>query len=509
MKIDRVKDGRDGRIGWKFRFTDPVTRRRTHKTIRLAERREAEKAFGRFLERREARKFNLPDHSCWQMPYRNLVGKFLKEADISSEDRRGRLEAALGRNDLRVEILSDFCDLGKLTARCLKLVRERSDIWVIKNVQQPLKQLSAWAASNSLLPHDPLAPWKRVRRTSTPRQRRAFRPEEMNAILAAAEERDVLLGRSCPMAIVFKSLLLTGNRPGAVLAAKVADLEEERIVLPPGRGKKRNGKAFLPPPFMHELRQYVAKRGKADANAPLLASPEGSKLPVTNASHEFTRCMILAFVKKCWPADDPLALEADPHEVSDLVYTKRLRGFDGAPPRDPAKLAKRARRAQATEAIASRIEAKVARLLKGRDMYALKSTHVSWARRLVHPDSVKLQVGHAPKGVQERHYLDWDLVDARESAQAVWDVLTGKRFLSGGYRRRRSLPVAVGAEGMAGGPDPGQAVDPELDPTREAGETFVSEEYLEGAQVRCAPEVDAGGPGRIRTSNLGIMSPLL
>jgi hypothetical protein len=53
--------------------------------------------------------------------------------------------------------------------------------------------------------------------------------------------------------------------------------------------------------------------------------------------------------------------------------------------------------------------------------------HPERARRLVDPDSVKLQVGHAPQDVEERHYLD--LVDARESAEAVRDVLTGRRSL--------------------------------------------------------------------------------
>ncbi len=44
----------------------------------------------------------------------------------------------------------------------------------------------------------------------------------------------------------------------------------------------------------------------------------------------------------------------------------------------------------------------------------------------------KLQVGHAPQDVEERHYLD--LVDAKESSQAVWDVLNGTRSLDGTSR---------------------------------------------------------------------------
>ncbi|HEY3323412.1 MAG TPA: hypothetical protein VGP72_23355 [Planctomycetota bacterium] len=62
-------------------------------------------------------------------------------------------------------------------------------------------------------------------------------------------------------------------------------------------------------------------------------------------------------------------------------------------------------------------------------MYCLRKTHISWARRLVNADTVKLQVGHAPQDIEERLYLN--LVVARVSAQAVWNVLTGARTLDG------------------------------------------------------------------------------
>ncbi len=73
------------------------------------------------------------------------------------------------------------------------------------------------------------------------------------------------------------------------------------------------------------------------------------------------------------------------------------------------------------------------RWLIGRDKYCLRITHISWARRLVSPDSVREQVGHAGRDVEERHYLD--LVDPHESSEAVWEVLTEKRTL---MRKRRA-----------------------------------------------------------------------
>ena len=48
--------------------------------------------------------------------------------------------------------------------------------------------------------------------------------------------------------------------------------------------------------------------------------------------------------------------------------------------------------------------------------------------------------------MEERHYLD--LVDARESAQAVWDVLTGMRTLDGKRREPEPLALAAGAENL-------------------------------------------------------------
>ena len=82
------------------------------------------------------------------------------------------------------------------------------------------------------------------------------------------------------------------------------------------------------------------------------------------------------------------------------------------------------------------------------DLYALRKTHISWARRLrVNPDSVKVQVGHGPRDIEERHYLD--LVDAQASSQAVWDLLTGERTLDARNVEPARASIAVGYD-MAG-----------------------------------------------------------
>jgi hypothetical protein len=66
-------------------------------------------------------------------------------------------------------------------------------------------------------------------------------------------------------------------------------------------------------------------------------------------------------------------------------------------------------------------------------------------------ECVNLQIGHSPKGVDEKHYMDPRMVDASPSSKAVWEVLTGQRLLTGEtVEKPIALPLqlAAGAEGM-------------------------------------------------------------
>ena len=180
-------------------------------------------------------------------------------------------------------------------------------------------------------------------------------------------------------------------------------------------------------------------------------SAHGEAVSRINLGKYFNRCMALAFTRIVWPKGKQLTALVDPVEVAHLIFSGRQRGFDGAPPRDPKKLAKRAEKVRAVNELAKLVSPEVARLMEGRDMYALRKTHISWARRLVNFDSVRVQVGRAPRDTDERHYVD--MVDAKLSSQAVWDVLTGARLLTGEFvEKQRSanvIPLAAGAENMA------------------------------------------------------------
>jgi len=423
MDAIRVKSKRTGRAGWRYRFTDPVSHARTHRTIWIGERREADKGIAEYLAAREKLGLGLPDNSGWTTSYADLVRQFIEGSVIASEHRRDRLEKVLKQNHLGIKVGADLANAGKLTAECRRLSENGavSRHYAAFSIQRPLKQLSRWAASVGILPYDPLATWKQLP-WGAHKKRRPLEPNEMQAILAAAAEYDEYFRHQQPSDVVFRTLLLTGNRPRAVLNATVADLTNDRLILPTGNGKKRNGVATLPPEFVKELQQYSDKRSR---DSRLLLSHEGDEVNRINLGKYFRRCMTLAFTRMEWPS---IETTVDPLEVAHVLYMGKHRGFDGAPPRKKEKIEARARHVQEVERVVQMIAPAVQQRLSQRDMYALRATHISWARRLTNPDSVKLQVGHAPRDTEERHYLG--MVDASLSSKAVWDVLTGARTLA-------------------------------------------------------------------------------
>lgn len=434
MSIKRITSRKDGRTGWRYRVVDPLTGKRVRKSIWIGSKRDADQALKKWKDEREAERLGLPRASGWQMNYEELVSRFLAEAPISSSLRRESLRRTFYKNYLELQVGADLAHVGKLTARCMKLIQDGvvQDHFAVFSIQASLKQMSRFLASAGLLPYDPLSAWKRLPWRGHHKRRRAFLPEEARAVLAAATELDDFLSRPLPSEIIYRTFLLTGNRPGAILQARVGDLLADRILLPPGTGKKRNGAATLPAPFIEDLKAYLLKRGNPDAGDVLFASYRGSKPFRQNLGPDFKRCMVLAFLRMNWPHDDPAAGKTSPIEVGHLLYTGRKRGFDGAPPKDKKKIEERKAQTRATTHLAEKLRQGLERWLIGRDMYCLRATSISWARRLVSPDSVRVQVGHAGRDVEERHYLD--LVDPHEASQAVFDVLTGVKNLMGKRR---------------------------------------------------------------------------
>lgn len=109
------------------------------------------------------------------------------------------------------------------------------------------------------------------------------------------------------------------------------------------------------------------------------------------------------------------------------------------------------------------------------DMYCLRATHITWARARVNPDSVRSQVGHAGRDVEERHYLG--VVDPRASADAVWTILQEAMQL-------QALRKAAGVENLeqvAPFVAPGNV---SVGPWRNRGETMNQQNHSDGIELR-------------------------
>lgn len=446
MKPRRVKL-RDGRTGWQFRYTDPVDSHRRKRTEPYKSERQARRKFEEFLEGREDVARGLPDSQGWSITYEKLVERYLAEATIASDKRLHVLRRCLEANDLGLIVAADLAHVGKLNAIANKLVKSRGAAYVRNYVYTPLRQMSRWAATMRLIPHDPLQAWRGVSYKPSKR-RRAFMPEEMRGILKAAEEIEAWHGRRRTVGLAFLTILITGNRPAAVLKAHAKDLDEgtgglgPRIHLPPGNGRKRNGKATI----VREL--YEILKAVAPKNGPLLADDAGKVRKTEVVSAQFKHALMLYHVRRLWPTDAPIGIE--PIEVAACIRGLRARKSRELPDN---------KHARQVLLMAFHLEDEINRLLQDRDLYTLRMTHISWGRRLGHRDSVRIQVGHSGD-LEERHYVD--LVDPARASAAVWDVLTNVRTLDGAHTNEaehEQLPLlkAAGAEGITVDPLEGSA----------------------------------------------------
>ena len=494
MKLKKVMSKKSGQVGFRARYTDPLTGRRMKKAFWFAERHDAEDAARKLISSRSRRVYNLSDNSGWTVTYDDLVKRFLKECVVSRETRR---ERHLKRNLLNIAVCGEFSARGALTAKCKVLAANRGEVFVIKCVQQPLKQLAAWAAEMQIIPFDPLRDWKKLSRKTPLRRKHAFTADELQAILRASDELDALNGCRYAQSVVFKTLLLTGNRPGALSNATVGDFDGRRIHLPPGNGKKRNGEATIPSGFVSELQRFLMMRGRPEPKERLLVSGEGKPLDDRNLRDGFKRAATYAFVQMLWPAQDHRTDFATPLEVTQSIYKGSPVGLSGPKPTDGEKKALRAKRRASIDTLTEMLKPQVEKLLADRPVYALRHTHVTWARRFADYDAVRLQVGHAGQNIQEQHYNDGEFVDAGLASEAVWHVLTGAKVIQKRETAQAVLPVAVGQ------------VAPVLAPVEKNTQIGVKEPAQSSLQVKEGKGEGRNASWRTRTSDPVIKSHLL
>ncbi len=430
MKGKRVKSKKTGRPGWLYRFNDPYTGRRSKKTFFYSEELVADQAFQKMLDERQKLRDGIPSNAALQMEYVALVGKFVTEAPITSEKRRSDLKKLLERNPLRVNRVAELFDRGRLTAACRKLFEAGNKRCCFRTAQAPLKQLTAWAASIDLLQYDPLQAWKKLPWRRTFKRTTAISADHLRLILQALLEMDEVYRRKFSSLAPVLTLLLTGNRNSAIYRASIADLKADRVALPEGNGKKRNGAATLPAEFVEILRRYLEHRNAKNNDARLLVSYAGTEIDLTNILKDFKRAMILAAVRLHWPKKAEYS-EVEPIAVAYRLHCGELPGHEGAPAKKAAKIEARRRRDTLVETVAREIESDVRKWCAQKTLYSLRKTHITWARQLVSADAVRVQVGHAPRDVEEKHYLDESMVKPSKSSQAVWDVLLGRLSLDG------------------------------------------------------------------------------
>lgn len=459
MKYERVYSKRRKQNGFRYRYVDPTTHKRERVTFWTDDKLEAAREFVEFLEARRREAHGQPGAKGWTTPYEDLVRLFLDQAEISSQVRRDALRVRLELNPLKIRTAADLRNVGALRKRARDLVgtvqyvqrtKRRFKVgWspynVKHGVQKALKQLTRWAASDGLLPYDPLSRWSPLKGVVCQKRPAFNNPAELRDVLAASDELDGILNHKLLTRIPLLAFLVTGNRPSAVLSADVADFRDGRIYLPEGNGRKRNGLAALPEEFQKQLSTYLRRRDRPGQAAPLFVTARGHRPEAKALARWFTRCQIIAAVSRFWPENHPAASVTERASVAQALYYRRVPEGAGRKPLDERKRRKRQALEAATEAIADTIREDVDRWIGRRTLYSLKHTMITWARRL-HLDvtAINAQVGHTGASVQERHYVD--AVDPRPVAEAVWSVLTGAIDLAEIGRIPRSK--AIGFSGV-------------------------------------------------------------
>src|ERR1043166_3556741 len=116
MNATKIFNKKTQRAGWLYRFTDPVTGRRTDKRVYASEKPLADKLFRKYLDLLEA------GGEGWKTTYADLVSRFLREFAFGSERRKTLVTGKLERNDLDLHVAKELDDPADLTLRCKRLI---------------------------------------------------------------------------------------------------------------------------------------------------------------------------------------------------------------------------------------------------------------------------------------------------------------------------------------------------------------------------------------------------
>lgn len=422
------RDRRTGILYW--RRVDPQTGQRRWRSLRTRDKSVAIRKMAEYEVDHERRRVGLGDDvQPWRRQLRPLAEAWLD--DLSAKVGKAHLQTTRTRimrtlAELQLETCADLDDVAVIHARAMALVGPGRDRYRIRRtVQDPLRQFSRWLAGNHrVLRADPLASWEPIdvsRRTRSI-ERRAFHPDEVARALRASDWIDETQGREHRMRMLWVVLLVTAPRTSTLFSRRVSDYDSRarRIVLPPGRGKKRNGMAMLDEVTAGELEEYIGER----RSGPLMLSPSGARLHHGRP---------LDWWREAFGAGLAMELGGQGEELSYWAVREML-----AAPRQRA--VKLGRVQLLARELAEEIRQPWTARMQGVDLHAFRKTLRTWCTASgVAGSLIDLQIGHEQPDTEvlsmsrvlagsrtgRRHYLDRssELFDVAEVARTMRRIL--------------------------------------------------------------------------------------
>jgi hypothetical protein len=354
---------------------------------------------------------------------------------------------AVAKIDLRTRALEGRIPPGGRRKLTLKTLRQK--------YQGELKRFSAWLTGNHrYLSRDPLVDWIPIQAGPAGTPHRCYGPDEFARALWGVDQLHALhsegfkgqAGNRRSPRVFFEMLLVTGARFTALASRGLEDflVEDGRIDLGEGRGKKRRGEAALDRPRWDALVDYVGEREEGC----LFLSPWGKQIRHRRTLEAWREAFGLGVVREFWPEDREWHLETAYLANRALIRGRVNVNKGGNPTRGSVETKRRRRKKLAkgrsvVAAIVEEIRDQWEERNERVTFHSFRYSHETWAKaKHVEQVLINKQCGwkasarnmdlDAARIAQASQtglaiYLDLgsDLLDARKSAEAVGELLDG------------------------------------------------------------------------------------
>tara|TARA_R110002072_G_scaffold254391_1_gene413257 strand:- start:163 stop:1620 length:1458 start_codon:yes stop_codon:yes gene_type:complete len=438
------QDSRTGVYIW--RRTDPSSGKRTKRSTRSKNLEVALRKAAQFEEEFDRSRAGLKSFDCWRKELAPLIGGWLEaRAEVVAEKTLAQNHMNLVRalDELNLVRAADLDDVPRLHDRLLALGRRtgRSKKNLLRCYQHPLKQFSRWLAGNRRhLDRDPLSSWEPIRTEPTKPDRRVFLPEEVARAFFAVDRLDEHHGQALRLRPTFLAFLIVAPREGALISRDIGDLrlQERRLHLGEGVGKKRRGAGSLDPKTARELASYVGNR----SSGPLFLSSMGKRWTAKRVLGRWKQAFSLAIVDELWPEDASQDLGVA-YLVSRSLMSGCVRVSKGGNPNliRPETRERLRTLERRVQTLCEELHDDWRERLLGVDVHAFRKTHSTWAESQGVPRSaidkqcgwsgpeqgVSMEILRIVAGSKtgRSHYRDLNsrLFDSNQSALAVRNLL--------------------------------------------------------------------------------------